>query len=260
MPRGADTATLPSARCLSRPLRRAFGYYEPSVAIEDDHRNDGRLRRRSRDYVLTEMRSGLGVPSVPLIPLTGGTSSPSEIGRQKTTLSVCGPGAAFQPMIRCRRLQAVGTGLQAIRLSPYPSCTDGPPLHRFRGLPPSPTRLWSPVPFRDYSLSPGRGEVGVHRTSQQCELPTGSTPSRRLRGARWVGGVTPDRGRDAPPPPSEPDVMVSHHPALCFSSLLTASLSCQGAVRCGARRGRGRRGRTSCVCVPFRCVPTGATS
>ena len=184
MPRGADTTTLPSIGCLSRPLRRAFGYYEPCVAIEDNHHNGSSLLRRSRDYVLMEMRSGLGVPSVPLIPLTGGTPGPSEIGRQKTTLSVCGPGAAFQPMIRCRRLQAVGTGLQAIRLSPYPSCTDGPSLHRFRGLPPFPTRPWSPVPFRDYSLSPGRGKVGAHRTSQQCELPTGSTPSSRRRGAR----------------------------------------------------------------------------
>ena len=148
------------------------------------HHLGGRLRRRSRDYVLMEMRSGLGAPSVPLIPLTGGTPSPIEIGRQKTTLSVCGLGAAFQPMIRCRRLQAVGTGVQAIRLSPYPSCTDGPPLHRFRDLPPFPTRLCSPVPFRDFSLLPGRGEVGVYRTSRQCELPSGSTPSRRLHGAR----------------------------------------------------------------------------
>jgi hypothetical protein len=90
-----DAATLPSAGRLSRPLRRAFGYYGPSVAIEDDRQNGGRLRRRSRDYVLMEMRSGLGAPPVPLIPLTGGTPSPSEIGRQKTTLSVCGPEQRF---------------------------------------------------------------------------------------------------------------------------------------------------------------------
>ena len=197
MPRGTDTATLPSAGCLSRPLRRAFGYYGPSVAIEDDRTTGGCLLRRSRDYVLMEMRSGLGAPSVPLIPLIGGTPSPIEIGRQKTTLSVCGLGAAFQPMIRCRRLQAVGTGVQAVRLSPYPSCTDSPSLHRFRDLPPFPTRLWSPVPFRDCSLLPGRGEVGVHRTSRQCELPNGSTPSRRLHGARrrtrtrWSGEAHP---------------------------------------------------------------------
>ena len=49
-------------------------------------------------------------------------------------------------------------------------------------------------------------------------------------------------GRDAPPPPTEPDVMVSHHPALHFSFLLTSSLSCQGAARRGARRGRTCRG------------------